>query len=387
MSLRSKKWLAGATAVAALVAVVGCGTSNSAAGGSSNASSNTSNNSSSNSGNSTSGSSGGSVSLSETGSSLLYPLFNGQWISAYKSVAPNVSMTAASTGSGTGISQAMQGTIDMGASDAYLADAQMKQNPDMLNIPVAISAQQIMYNLPGVKGNLKMTGDVLAKIYQGQVKYWDDSAIKALNPGVSLPHQQIIPIRRSDGSGDTFLFTQFLSDTSSSWQSSVAYGTSVSWPSLSSEIGAKGNEGVVSAMSKNKGSIGYVGISWLDKGTQAGLGYFQLQNKDGKFVLPTSSNIQAAAAQGAKNVPTDERVSLIYEPGADSYPIINFEYLIVKKTQPNAAQATALKNFLSWAVDPSKGNGSQYMTAVHFKPLPSNIEPKSQAQIDQITSG
>lgn len=387
MSLQTHKWLAGATAVATLLTVVGCGTSNSTSGGSAGSkpsssastTSNTSNNSSSSS------SSNSAMSLSETGSSLLYPLFNGQWIPAYKSVDSNVTMTAAATGSGTGISQALAGTMDMGASDAYLSDAQMKKTPGMLNIPAAISAQQIMYNLPGVSGHLKMSGPVLAQIYQGKIKYWDDSAIKSMNPGVSLPHQPITPVRRSDGSGDTFLFTQFLSDTSSGWKGSVAYGTTVSWPSLSTEVGAKGNSGVVTALSKNKYSIGYVGISYLDKATSAGLGYFALKNKDGNYVLPNSTDILAAASKGAQNVPKDERVSLIFEPGAKSYPIINFEYIIVKKTQPSAAKASALKTFLSWAIDPSKGDSSQYMNPVHFQPLPSNIKPMSQAQIDQIS--
>ncbi|WAH38794.1 phosphate ABC transporter substrate-binding protein PstS [Alicyclobacillus dauci] len=381
MSLRAKKILAGAAALTAMVAVVGCGANgaNNTAGAA-----DTANNTST--GNSTAAT-GGNVSLAETGSSLLYPLFNGQWIPAYGSVASNVQMSAASTGSGTGISQSIAGTVDMGASDAYLADAQMQQNPGMLNIPVAISAQQVMYNLPGVKGNLKLSGDVLAQIYQGKIKFWDDSAIKSMNPGVTLPHQAIIPVRRSDGSGDTFLFTQFLSDTNSAWKGSVAYGTTVSWPSLSTEVGAKGNDGVVAALAKNKYSIGYVGISWLDKATQQGLGYAALKNKDGNFVLPQTANIQAAATQGTQNVPADERVSLIDEPGKDSYPIINFEYVILKKTQPSADKATAIKNFLNWAIDPSKGNDSKYLTPVHFLPLPSSIEPKSQAQINSITAG
>lgn len=395
MSLRAKRWFASATAVAALVSVVGCGTSNNSSGGSTSGSSNTSNtasntasNSSSTSNtsnNSSSSSSSSKMQLTETGSSLLFPLFNGQWIPAYKSVAPNVSMTAAATGSGTGIAQSLKGTIDMGASDAYLADAQMKAHPGMLNIPMAISAQQIMYNVPGVKGHLKMSGPVLAAIYQGTIKYWDNSKIKAMNSGVNLPHKPIVPVRRSDGSGDTFLFTQFLSDTDSKWKNSVSYSTSVSWPSLSTEVGAKGNSGVVTALTKNKYSIGYVGISYLDQATKAGLGYFALKNKAGNYVLPTSTDIIAAASKGAQNVPKDERVSLIFEPGAKSYPIINFEYIIVKKTQKTAAKAKALKSFLSWAIDPSKGNSAQYMHPVHFQPLPKNIKPMSQAQINEIS--
>lgn len=382
MSLRNQKLLAGATALVAVIAVAGCGTNTT-----NHTTSSTTGSSNQTASNNTTGSSAssGNVSLAETGSSLLYPLFNGQWIQAYQSVDPTVQLTAASTGSGAGISQSIAGAVEIGASDAYLAPAQVQQTPDMINIPVAISAQQIMYNLPGVKGHLKLSGKVLADIYTGKITFWDDAAITSLNPGVSLPHKGIVPVRRSDGSGDTFLFTQFLSDTSSAWQGGPGYNTSISWPPLSTEVGAKGNDGVVSALTSNKYSIGYVGISWLDKATQAGLGYAQLQNKAGSFVLPTDANIQAAATQGAKNVPANESISLINEPGANSYPIINFEYVIVKKDQASTAKATALKSFLKWAVDPSKGNGSQYMTPVHFLPLPSNVDTLSQAQINQIS--
>lgn len=378
--MHNGKLLAGVTALVTVGAVVGCGTnSTSNTSNTTTNSSNLSNHATSNASASVSG-----VALAETGSSLLYPLFNSQWIAAYHSVAQNVQLSSASTGSGTGISDAIAGTVDIGASDAYLPDSQMSQTPDMLNIPVAISAQQVMYNLPGVTGHLKLTGSILAKIYEGKITYWDDSEIASLNPGVKLPHQVIKPVRRSDSSGDTFLFTQFLSDTSSDWNQKYQYGTTVSWPGLQSEIGAKGNDGVVAALSSTKYSVGYVGISWLSKATQEGLGYAQLQNKAGNFVLPTTANIQAAANQGAKNVPQDERVSLIDEPGATSYPIINFEYLIVKDDQPSAAKATALKNFLNWAIDPAKGNASQYMNPVHFLPLPANVHSKSQAQIKKI---
>ncbi|QSO52462.1 phosphate ABC transporter substrate-binding protein PstS [Alicyclobacillus curvatus] len=376
---QSGKWVAvSVTAVGIIASIAGCGTSagNNSAGNTSSGSTGASNSAAASSGN---------VTLNETGSSLLYPLFNNQWIAAYQSVDSNVKLTAASTGSGTGISQAIAGTVQIGASDAYLSDAQMKQNPNMLNIPLAISAQQIMYNLPGVTGHLKLTGDILGQIYLGKIKYWDDAAITALNPGVKLPHQQIVPVRRTDGSGDTFLFTQFLSDTNKTWGSSSGpqFGTSISWPALSSLVGANGNDGVVTQLANTKYSVGYVGISWLDKGTQKGLGYAQLQNKAGNFVLPTQQNIQAAASSMVSQVPTDERISLIYAPGANSYPIINFEYAIINKQQ-SAGTASALKKFLTWAIDPKGGDSSQYMTPVHFLPLPSSVAPKSQAQINQI---
>ncbi|MCL6515879.1 MAG: phosphate ABC transporter substrate-binding protein PstS [Alicyclobacillus sp.] len=340
-------------------------------------------------GNTAQNAAGGGVSqattINETGSSLLYPLFNGQWIEAYRSVDPNVQITAASTGSGTGIAQAIAGTVQIGASDAYLSDAQMRQNPAMVNIPLAISAQQVMYHLPELKPDqhLNLSGDVLAKIYQGQIRSWDDPAIASLNPGVQLPHQAILPVHRSDGSGDTFLFTQYLSDTSADWKNTVGYSTTVSWPAAAGGIGAKGNDGVVQALANNPYSIGYVGISWLDRATQQGLGYAALKNKDGRFVLPEKDNILAAAQAGAAHVPEDERVSLIDEPGAKSYPIINFEYAIVNTKQPSD-MAAALKKFLTWAIDPKGGNQDQYLAPVHFLPLPAPIEARSQAQINKI---
>lgn len=366
------RWVIGAVALSTLVLTAGCGAVKNNT-GQSVAPSNTG------------GSQTSTLTINETGSSLLYPLFNGQWISAYKSVDPNVNITAASTGSGAGISQAIAGTVQIGASDAYMANAQMQQNPAIVNIPLAISAQQVMYNLPGIGAgqHLNLSGDVLAKIYTGQIVYWDDPAIASLNQGVKLPHEKIIPVHRSDGSGDSFLFTQYLSDTNAAWKSKIGFSTNPSWPAVAGGIGAKGNEGVVQALASNKYSIGYVGISWLDKASQQGLGYAALENKAGKFTLPTQDNIKAAADAMANNVPNDERISLIDAPGAKSYPIINFEYAIVNTKQPSD-MANALKKFLDWAIDPSGGNKAQYLTAVHFLPLPANIEPKSKAQIEKI---
>jgi phosphate transport system substrate-binding protein len=371
MSNRASKWIGIATLMTTMAATAGCGTG-------ANNTANTTN--TTGAGNQTTG-----ITINETGSSLIYPLFNGQWISAYQSVDPNVHITAAATGSGAGISQAIAGTVQIGASDAYMADAQMQANPSMVNIPLAVSAQQVMYNLPGVSKDkhLNLTGSILAKIYSGQIQYWDDPSIKALNAGIALPHQHIVTVHRSDGSGDTFLFTQFLSKTNAAWNNSVHYGTTVSWPSVPGAIGAKGNSGVVQALAGNKFSIGYVGISWLDKATAQGLGYAALQNKGGKFVLPTSSSIQAAANAMSNQVPNDERISLINAPGANSYPIVNFEYAIVNTKQPSD-MANALKKFLNWAIDPSGGNQLKYLAPVHFLPLPSNIEPKSKAQINKI---
>jgi phosphate transport system substrate-binding protein len=231
----------------------------------------------------------------ETGSSLLYPLFN-LWVPAYTK-DHQVQITTQSTGSGTGIAQAVSGLAQIGASDAYLSDAIRKQHPNMLNIPLAISSQMVNFNVPGLNGDhLKLSGPVLADIYEGKISQWNDPQIAKLNPGVKLPDHRIVPIHRTDGSGDTFIFTQFLSDSAPQWQSSVAYGTTVSWPSVQDGLGAEGNQGMVSALQQNRYSIAYIGISYKTAISKDKLGEAALENRSGKFVLPDDQTVQAAAA-------------------------------------------------------------------------------------------
>jgi phosphate transport system substrate-binding protein len=323
--------------------------------------------------------------LLETGSTLLYPLMN-LWVAAYQAENHDVEITTQGTGSGTGISQAIAGTAQIGASDAYMADAQMKSSP-MLNIPLAISAQQINYNIPGLNNvHLNLSGPVLAGIYSGDVKSWADAKIKALNPKIAsrLPDKPIIPIHRADGSGDTFIFTQYLTKSTPSWSNSVGYGTTVSWPSVANAVGATGNPGMVQACQTTPYSIAYIGVSFIDETNKAGLGYAALQNRSGKFVLPTLATIGAAAKALDGQTPKDERMSLIFAPGAESYPIINYEYAIVNPKQSDPSTTPALKKFLSWAIDPNGGQQSRFLDAVHFLPLPETIAKLSRQQIDQV---
>ena len=324
------------------------------------------------------------VRLLETGSSLLYPLFN-LWVPDYQKKNPDVQITTQSTGSGTGIAQAISGIAQIGASDAYLSDAQMKSNPGMLNIPLAISSQMINYNVPGLNDkHLKFSGPVLSGIYSGKIKFWDDAEISKLNPGVKLPHNEIIPVHRTDGSGDTFIFTQYLAFSTPDWSNSVGYGTTVSWPAVQGGIGAVGNPGMVNASKGTPYSIAYIGISFKSATDAASLGEAMLENKDGKFVLANDTTVNAAVSEMASKTPADERISLIFAPGAQSYPIINYEYAIIKTQQPNAGTAKALKEFLSWALGPQGGNAPHYMTAVGFVALPPAIVKLSQKQIDAI---
>lgn len=326
------------------------------------------------------------VTILETGSSLLYPLFN-LWVEGYSKVSPNARITTQSTGSGTGMAQAIAGIAQIGASDAYMAGPQVQKHPNMMNIPLAISAQNIVFNLPGLNDqNLQISGSVLAGIYSGKITSWDDPAIAALNPGVSLPKHPIIPIHRTDGSGDTFIFTQYLTKSTPSWANSVAYGTTVSWPAVSGGIGAIGNPGMVQTTAQNPYSISYVGISFESQVRKANLGIAKLQNKAGKFVLPNPTTILAAASGMVDSTPKDQRISLVYADGDLAYPIINYEYAIVDKNQPNAALAKAIKKLLLWAIDPNGGSTLAYLSQVQFVALPDKIRKQSQARIETISS-
>jgi phosphate transport system substrate-binding protein len=326
------------------------------------------------------------VTILESGSSLLYPLFN-LWVDGYAKVDPNVRITTQSTGSGTGIAQAIKGLAQIGASDAYMAGPQVRRNPGMMNIPLAISAQNVIYNLPGLNDrNLKFSGPVLADIYSGKITSWDDPAIAALNPGLKLPKHAITAIHRTDGSGDTFIFTQYLTKSTPAWASTVAYGTTVSWPAVPGGIGAIGNPGMVQTTAQNPYSIAYVGVSFQAQVTAAKLGIAMLQNKAGQFLLPNPQTIVAAASGLIDATPPDQRISLIFADGAMAYPIINYEYAIVNKMQPNAALAKSIKELLSWAIDPNGGSSGDYLSRVHFVALPDKIRAESGLRIKSITS-
>jgi phosphate transport system substrate-binding protein len=321
--------------------------------------------------------------LLETGSSLLYPLFN-LWVPVYTKTH-SVQITTQSTGSGTGISQSVSGLAQIGASDAYLSNALMKQHPDMLNIPLAISSQMVNYNIPGLNGDhLKLSGPVLAGIYEGKITKWNDPAIEKLNHGVKLPAKTIVPIHRTDGSGDTFIFSQYLSDSDPQWGKTVSYGTTISWPSVSGGLGAEGNQGMVNSLHQTPYSIAYIGVSFKSSIDHDKMGEAKLENQAGNFVLPVVATVQAAANAKVAETPTDERISLIFAPGANSYPIINYEYAIVKSKQAAAGEAKELKDFLTWAISSNGGNAEHFMKEVSFVPLPASVRKLSEAQINKI---
>ncbi len=326
------------------------------------------------------------VSLTETGSTLLYPLFN-VWVPEFQAHYPNYSVTTNGTGSGTGISSASNGTVQIGASDAYLSNSQTSATPGLMNIPLDISAQMINYNIPGLSSstNLKLTGGLLAKMYTGKITNWNDPAIAQLNPGVTLPNLTIVPLHRSDGSGDTFLFSTLLSDTDpSGWGTAVGEGTSVSWPTVPGALAENGNGGMVSGCQKTPGCIAYIGISYQSQ-TQGTLGEAQVQNKSGNFELPTSQAIAAEAASFASSTPANGAISLIYGPASGGYPIINYEYAIVMKTQTSANVAQAVKSFLAWCMDPRYGSVPSNLAKVSFQPLPPSAIAVAAKELASIT--
>lgn len=322
--------------------------------------------------------------LLETGSSLLYPLFN-IWVPAYTKTHPNVQITTQSTGSGTGMSQAVSGLAQIGASDAYLSNALMKQHPNMLNIPLAISSQMVNYNIPGMNGeHLKLSGPVIADIYLGKITHWNDPQIKKLNSGANLPDKEIVPIHRTDGSGDTFIFSQYLADSSPEWAKAMSYGTTLSWPSISGALGAEGNQGMVNSLHQTPYSIAYIGISFKNVIDSEKMGEAMLGNRAGNFVLPSDETVEAAASGMVSQTPEDERISLIFAPGEKSYPIINYEYAIVNSQQHNQEAAQELKNFLNWAIAKDGGNAQAFMNKVNFVALPPNVRKLSESQISAI---
>ncbi|MGC8627178.1 MAG: phosphate ABC transporter substrate-binding protein PstS [Acidimicrobiales bacterium] len=324
-----------------------------------------------------------SISISETGSTLLYPLFQ-LWSTAYHKQHPNVTITPQGTGSGTGISDASEGTVDIGASDAYLSTSQRAQSPGLMNIALAISAQQVNYNVSGLSPSthLKLTGKILSAIYRGMITSWDDPQIRAINPGVKLPDEKIVALHRSDSSGDTFLFSSYLSKSDPSvWGKTIGYGTSISFPAIANALGEEGNGGMVTGCKDTPGCVAYIGISYLTETQKAHLGEAELQNSAGQFLLPTASTIIDEASSFTSRTPADESLSMIYGKG---YPITNYEYAIIPPKEASPVVAKTVQDILTWAINPKQGSSPAFLGAVKFQPLPPAVRALSERQIAKI---
>jgi phosphate transport system substrate-binding protein len=359
--------------VPVMLAAAACG-SNTTTGSSSTAAS---------AGNPAAGPATSAVALSETGATELYPLMN-QWVPAYHGKYPNVTITTGATGSGAGISQAEARAVNIGASGAYLSNGDMSTHQGLMNVALAVAAEQVNYNLPGVTEHLKLNGKVLSAMYQGKIKTWNDPQIAALNPGVNLPATPVVPLHRSDGSGDTFVFTQYLSKQDpDGWGKSPGFGTTVSFPAVPGALGENGAGGMVTGCAQTPGCVAYIGGSYLDQASQKGLGEAELGNASGNYLLPDAQNIAAEAASFTSQTPANEVISLINGPAADGYPIVNYEYAVVYTGQQDAATAQTLQAFLHWTV--TDGSTPSFLDPNHFQPLPASVAKLSDAQIAKIT--
>jgi phosphate transport system substrate-binding protein len=317
--------------------------------------------------------------ISETGSTLLFPLF-GDWQTAYSTADPSVTITSGATGSGTGIADAATGLVNIGAADEYLSSSDLSQYPGLLNIPLNVAAVDVNYNVTGVKKPLNLSGTVLAEIYTGKITTWNNSAIAKINPGVTLPAEKIVTLHRGDSSGQSFLFTSYLNaQDPSAWPTSDI-GTTITWPSVPGALAETGQGGMLTACGTTKGCIAYIGISDATKAAAAGLGTASLSDKSGTFEAPTSTAL-ASALSSFSAAPASGAESLLNS--GSGYPIINFEYAIVKKTQPSAAEATQVKKFLSWVLD--NGDATTYLSPVGFLPLPTADKSVATSLVNSIS--
>lgn len=295
-----------------------------------------------------------------------------QWGEEFKGARINYQ----SVGSGAGITQLMQGTVDFGASDMPMTDEQIgKMKVKPLHFPTVIGADVPVYNIPGVATDLKFTPETLSGIYLGEIKKWNDPKIAADNKGVKLPDADIVTVHRSEGSGTTFVWCDYLSKVSPVWKSKVGASTSVAWPA--SGLAGKGNEGVSGMVKQTPNSIGYVELVYASKEHMA---FGLVKNKSGKFVKASVASVTAAAAGAANSIPDDFRVSITDPPGADAYPISSFTYLLIPTKIEDAAKKKVIKDFLAWMMT----TGQKDAPGLDFAPLPKAVVAKEQKQIARI---
>ncbi|MCA1564282.1 MAG: phosphate ABC transporter substrate-binding protein PstS [Acidobacteria bacterium] len=326
----------------------------------------------------TAGVSGETVRLQGAGATFPNPLYQ-KWLSEYGKINPKAKIDYQSIGSGGGIQQIQSQTIDFGASDAPMSDEDLKKAPgEILHIPTVLGAVVITYNLESVAAApLRFSPDVIADIFLGGIKRWDDARIKADNPGVALPATDISVVHRSDGSGTTAVFTDYLAKVSPEWKTKPGAGKSVDWPV---GIGGKGNEGVSGQIKQTPNTIGYVELAYA---VQTKLPVALIKNKSGNFVEPSLDAVTAAAAESLATTPEDLRVSITDAAGASAYPISSYTYMLVYKEQKDAAKGKALVDFLWWGIH----DGERFAKDLQYSPLPAEIVEKASAKLNSITSG
>ena len=320
---------------------------------------------------------GGAIRLQGAGATFPYPLYQ-KWLSEYSKSNPNIRIDYQSIGSGGGIKQIQAQTVDFGASDVSMADDELKGAPgEILHIPTVLGAVVLTYNLQGVTQPLQFSPDVIADIFLGKIKKWDDPRIKNDNPGVNLPAADITVVHRSDGSGTTAVFTDYLSKVSPEWKTKVGADKSPQWPVGQ---GGKGNEGVTGQIRQQPNTIGYVELAYA---FQTKLPVARIKNSSGKFIEPTIDAVTAAAAGAAANMPEDLRVLITDAPGADAYPLASYTYILAYKDQKDASKGKALVNFLWWGIH----EGQRFARDLQYAPLPEEVVKRTEAKINSITSG
>ena len=311
------------------------------------------------------------IMINGAGATFPYPIYS-KWFDEYAKVDPSVRFNYQSIGSGGGQKQILAQTVDFGASDGPMTDDNLTKAPGkILHIPTVAGAVVLTYNLPENPA-LKLDADTIAGIFLGQVKKWNDPKLTALNPGTKLPDQDIVVVHRSDGSGTTFIFTDYLSKVSSEWKEKVGNNTSVNWPA---GIGGKGNEGVSGQVKQTPGAIGYVELIYA---TQNKMPYAEVKNSAGQFVKPTIESVTAAIATA--NIPDDFRFSMTNAPGKDAYPICGATWLLVYEQQKDAAKGKKLVEFLRWAAK----DGEKMATDLQYAPLPDSLQQRVLKRIDEI---
>ena len=323
------------------------------------------------------------LAINGAGATFPYPLLSTMTVE-YNKIKPNIRLNYQSIGSGGGIRQHTEKTVDFGASDAPLTDAQTKAAPNTVHIPITIGSVVLAYNVPGVQKGLRMTGPVIADIFLGKTKKWNDPAIKNLNPEIQLPDKDILVVHRSDGSGTTYVWTGYLSIVSAEWNEKVGQGTAVQWPT---GLGSAGNEGVAGLVRGTEYTIGYVELAYV---LQNNMAYAFIQNKQGNFIEPTLNSTRSAAAAAATTLPKGDQswtaVNLLNAQGADSYPIASFSYLLVYKELSvlptmDKAKAQALVDFLWWTTH----EGQSYAPRLQYVPLPQTVVSLNEQTIKSIT--
>jgi len=322
------------------------------------------------------GGGGGTVKLQGAGATYPNPLYQ-KWISEYGKLNPNIRIDYQSIGSGGGQKQIKERTVDFGASDSFVSDQDLKNMPDLLHVPMVLGAVVITYNLPGLSQPLRFSPDVAADIFLGKIKKWDDARIKADNPGVSLPAADITVVHRSDGSGTTGVWVDYLSKISAEWKEKVGAGVSVNWPV---GIGGKGNEGVTGQVKQTPNTIGYVELIYA---LQNNLPVALIKNRSGNFIPASLESVTSAADGALQNTPDDLRVSITDSPGPNAYPVSSYTYILVYKEQTDAAKGKALVDYLWWCIH----DGERFTGDLKYAPLPDEIVKRAEAKINSITSG